>query len=138
MLVLENVKRYTPVLSWGTTAPTAPTIAKVGTYQKIGSLVIFTTKITFTDVGSGGSGALSISLPSVQSSVMTGYQATLNAVTNSIVCPTNTNYLAAKITSKKLQVMAIATDADPAPAAIAYADLANGDVIEISGFYYEQ
>ncbi len=137
MLVLENVRRYTPVLSWGTTAPTAPTIAKVGTFQRVGKLVFYTCKITFTDVGSGGSGALNISLPSVQSSEFTGYQATMNATANVIACPTNTNYLSARIASKKLQVVAGASDESPVQA-IVWADLANGDIVEISGFYYEQ
>lgn len=137
MLVSENIKKYTPAVSWATTAPTSPTIATVGWFQRIGRLVIFSAKVTFTDVGSGGSGALSISLPSVQSSTITGYQATVNGTANMVACPTNTNYLLAKITSKKLQLFAVATDADPEQA-IAWADLVNGNVVEISGWYIEQ
>ncbi len=137
MLVLENVKKYTPAVTWGTTAPSAATIATVGWQQKIGRMVHFYAKVTFTDVGSGGSGTLSISLPSVQSGTITANMVQMMGTTNVIACPTNTNYLLAKIASKKINIVACASDADPVQA-IAWADLVNGDIIEVAGWYYEQ
>lgn len=128
-----NRTAYIPVLAFATPPTTLTYTTQVGEYATFGPLTYFQSRVVINSPGSGGSGAMSVSLP--VASLNVANVDTIVAVNLS----SNSNFVSARgRIQPNLSRVDIAgrTAAASADSAVNYSDMAAASFVEASGFYF--